>query len=53
MKGGVTPPKVSVPSESNPHGEEKVLGLASIAVMDDDDLTRSFQGMSEALIHHL
>jgi hypothetical protein len=47
------PPEVPAPSESNPQGEEQVLGLDSIVVRDDDGLTRSFQGMSEALIHHL
>jgi hypothetical protein len=53
MEGGVTPPEVPTPSESNPQGEEQVLGMDSIVVRDDDGLTRSFQGMSEALIHHL
>jgi hypothetical protein len=48
------PPEVPAPSESNPQGEEQVLGLDSIVVRDDDDgLTRSFQRLSEALIHHL
>jgi hypothetical protein len=53
VEGGATPPEVPAPSESNPQGEEQVLGLDSIVVMDDDGLTRSFQGLSEALIHHL
>jgi hypothetical protein len=53
VEGGATPPEVSAPSESNPQWEEQVLGLDSIVVRDDDGVTRSFQGMSEALIHHL
>jgi hypothetical protein len=46
------PPEVPTPSESNPQGEEQVLGLDSIVVRDEDGLTRSFQRLSEALIHH-
>jgi hypothetical protein len=53
VEGGATPPEVPTPSKSNPQGEGQVLGLDSISVRDDDGLTRSFQGMSEALIHHL
>jgi hypothetical protein len=53
VEGGATPPEVPAPSESNPQGEEQVLGLDSIVVRDDDGLTRSFQRLSEALIHHL
>jgi hypothetical protein len=39
----------SAPSESNPQGEEKVLGLDSTVVRDDDGLTRPFQVMSNGL----
>jgi hypothetical protein len=47
------PPEVPAPSESNPQGEEQVLGMDPIVIRDDDGLTRSFQRLSEALIHHL
>jgi hypothetical protein len=53
MEGGVTPPEVPTPSESKPQGEEQVLMLDLIIVMDDDALKMSFQIFSEALIHHL
>jgi hypothetical protein len=46
------PPEVFAPSESNPQGEEQVLGPDSLAVRDDDGLKRPFQVMSRALIHH-
>jgi hypothetical protein len=52
MEGGATPPEVPAPSESNPQGEEQVLGMDSLVVRDDDGLTRPFQVMSRALIHH-
>jgi hypothetical protein len=40
VEGGVTPPEVLAPSESNPQGEEQVLGLDLLVVRDDDVLTR-------------
>jgi hypothetical protein len=45
----VTPLEVSAPSESNPQGEEQVLGLDSLDVRDDDGLTRPFQALSKGL----
>jgi hypothetical protein len=53
MVGGATPLEVPAPSESNPQGEGKVLGLDLIVVSDDDGLKRSFQIFLEALIHHM
>jgi hypothetical protein len=47
------PPEVPASSESDPQGEEQVLGLDSIVLGDDDGLTRSLKGISEALIHKL
>jgi hypothetical protein len=43
------PPEVPAPSESNPQGEEQVLGLDSLVVRDDDGLTRPFQVLSKGL----
>jgi hypothetical protein len=43
------PPEVLSPSESNPHGEERVLGMDSHVVKDDFGLTRPFQVMSKGL----
>jgi hypothetical protein len=43
------PPEVPAPSESNPQGEEQVLGLDSLVVRDDDGLTRPFQVLSRGL----
>jgi hypothetical protein len=42
MEGGATPPEVSATSESNPQGEKKVLGMDSLALRDDDGVTRPF-----------
>jgi hypothetical protein len=42
MEGGTTPPEVPTPLESNPQGEEQVLGMDPIVVRDDDGLTRTF-----------
>jgi hypothetical protein len=47
------PLEVPTPSDSKPQGEEQVLGLDPIFVMDDDGMTMSFQILSEALIHLL
>jgi hypothetical protein len=47
------PPEVPALLESNPQGEEQVLGLDPIFVMDDDGMKRSFQRLSKALIHLL
>jgi hypothetical protein len=49
VEGGVMPPEVPAPSESNPQGEEQVLGLDSLVVRDDDGLTRPFQVLSKGL----
>jgi hypothetical protein len=49
VEGGVTPPEVPAPSESNPQGEEQVLGLDSLVVRDDDFMTRPSQVMSKGL----
>jgi hypothetical protein len=42
VEGGVTPPEVSAPSDSNSQGEEEVIGLDLIDVRDDYGLTKSF-----------
>ena len=47
VEGGATPTEVPTPLESNPQGEEKVLGLDSHVVRDDDGLTRPFQVFSK------
>jgi hypothetical protein len=49
VKGGVMPPEMPAPLESNTQGEEHVFGLDSIVVRDDDGMIRSFQGMSKGL----
>jgi hypothetical protein len=49
MEGGATPPEVPAPLDSNPLGEDQVLGLDSLVVRDDDGLTRPFQVMSKGL----
>jgi hypothetical protein len=36
------PPEVLAPSKLNPQGEEQVLGLDFLVVMDGDGLTRPF-----------
>jgi hypothetical protein len=43
------PPEIPAPSESNPQGEEQVLGLHLLIVRDDDGLTRPFHLMSRGL----
>jgi hypothetical protein len=53
MEGGAMPPEVSAPSESNPQGEEQFLRIDLIVIRDDDGLERSFQRLSEDLIHHI
>jgi hypothetical protein len=52
IEGGVMPPKFLAPSKSNRQWEEQVLGPDLLVVRDDDGLTRPFQVMSRALIHH-
>jgi hypothetical protein len=42
VEGGATPPELPAPSESNPPGEEQVLGLDLPVVRDDDGMTRPF-----------
>jgi hypothetical protein len=46
------PPEVSHPRSLTPKGRNKSLGWILLVVRDDGGLTRPFQVMSKALIHH-